>query len=46
MSTNKSYMSERFHDWLEQCPVPWTLDYADKSGNVYSFTNVESENLE
>lgn len=39
----KSYMSEEFHDWLDQCPVQYFLDKSDKDGSTYSFNNDKTE---
>ena len=33
----KSKMSDRFHDWLAQCPVVWHRIEHDKTGASYKF---------
>lgn len=40
-NTKESPMSERFHDWLEQCPVVFHRDSVDENSASYTFISEE-----
>jgi len=33
----ESKMSDKFHDWLDQCPVEWRRIQHDETGASYKF---------
>ena len=37
---DKSTMSDKFHDWLEECPVHWSKKHGE---NIYTFWEDEDE---
>tara|TARA_B000000532_G_C18837325_1_gene393210 strand:+ start:607 stop:762 length:156 start_codon:yes stop_codon:yes gene_type:complete len=35
--SKESRMSDKFHDWLDQCPVGWHRIQHDETGASYKF---------